>query len=95
MRPGLSGLNPIESVGKDDHRDYRRIEYNLQVAPGQTRKLKLVLYTPVLSSFFRKTIGVDNLFLIGHKVIRHNPRNLDRLTIFRAWLEARFVSGLF
>ncbi len=34
---------------KDERRDYRRIEYNLQVAPpAQTRKLKLVLYTPVL-----------------------------------------------
>ena len=35
---------------------YRRIEYNLQIAAAQTRKLKLVLYAlECRRSFFRQT----------------------------------------
>lgn len=38
--------------------------------------------------------SANALFLIEHKVVRHNSSDFDWLTIFHRWLESRFVSGL-
>ena len=50
---------PAEPVGKYDGCVYRHIEFNLKVASAQTRKLKLVLYTPVIRELTLSIAWID------------------------------------